>query len=366
VLCAAVAFAVAAVLLPGVAGAQSASQLEDVKQRVDRVTEQLEAARGDAQAARAALAAADADLAEVEVRVNEAAAAVTAQEAAVTLAAERLERLRADVEALEAAFEARAVELFKNGSVQSFEVLLAAGDLQDAIDRTGFIERISGTGRDDLEAVQASRVALQAEAERFEAERERLEELREEEEALLAEVQRVRDAQAAALGDARVEVDSLASQRDDLSAEAERIERLIEEARSTPVATTTPSSGGYIWPVCKRVTSNFGYRWGRLHAGTDIDGNTGDPIGAAKAGVVISAGYQGGYGYLVLIDHGDGVVTAYAHQSQILVSSGQSVRRGERIGLIGNTGQSTGSHLHFETRVNGSAVDPRRFLPGGC
>lgn len=353
-------------LLPGVAGAQSTSQLEEVQQRVDRVTEQLEAARGDAQAARRALDEADADLAEVEARVNEAAAAVERQEVEVELAGERLERLRADARALEEAFEARAVELFKNGSVQSFEVLLAAGDLQDAIDRTGFLERISGAGRDDLEAVQASQVALQAETERFEAERARLVELREEEEALLVEVQRLRDAQAAALGDARAEVDSLASQRDDLSADAKRIERLIEEARSTPVATTTPSSGGYIRPLCNRVTSNYGYRWGRLHAGMDIDGSTGEPIGAAKAGTVISAGYQGGYGYLVLIDHGDGVVTAYAHQSQLLVSRGQRVDRGERIGLVGSTGNSTGSHLHFETRVNGSAVDPRRFLPGGC
>ena len=86
-------------------------------------------------------------------------------------------------------------------------------------------------------------------------------------------------------------------------------------------------------------------------------------IGASKAGTVIYAGWQGGYGRLILIDHGN-VVTAYAHMSRFAVGSGASVSRGQTIGYVGSTGNSTGPHLHFETRVNGTAVNPRQYLSG--
>jgi murein DD-endopeptidase MepM/ murein hydrolase activator NlpD len=101
-----------------------------------------------------------------------------------------------------------------------------------------------------------------------------------------------------------------------------------------------------------------------MHRGIDQGASTGTPIGASKAGIVIFAGWQGGYGNLTLIDHHDGVVTAYAHQSRLAVSSGASVSQGQTIGYVGNTGNSTGPHLHFETRVNGSAVNPRQYLSG--
>jgi murein DD-endopeptidase MepM/ murein hydrolase activator NlpD len=345
---------------------QGEAQLREVEARVDAVEARLESARGDVAAARRALAEVEGDLAAVEERVNAAAGAVERQRIEVVQAAERLQALEDEAASLDDALERRAVDLFKNGSARGFEVVLAAGDVQAAIDRSAFIDLVSGAGKVELEAVSASRVAVEAQTERFTAESERLLALQADEEALLVQVQRLRDAQASALGGAEAEADSLASERDQLADDAERIERLIREARSTPVATTTPSTSGYLRPICSRVTSNYGYRWGRLHAGTDFDGNTGDPIGASRGGVVISSGYQGGYGNLVLIDHGGGVVTAYAHQSQLLVVRGQRVERGERIGLVGSTGRSTGSHLHFEVRVNGGAVDPRRFLPSGC
>jgi murein DD-endopeptidase MepM/ murein hydrolase activator NlpD len=117
--------------------------------------------------------------------------------------------------------------------------------------------------------------------------------------------------------------------------------------------------------LCAPVTSEYGPRWGRMHQGIDQGAGTGTPVGASKAGSVIFAGWQGGYGNLVLIDHHDGVVTAYAHLSSIAAGSGQSVSQGQTIGNVGSTGNSTGPHLHFETRVNGNAVNPRQYLSGG-
>lgn len=135
-----------------------------------------------------------------------------------------------------------------------------------------------------------------------------------------------------------------------------------DSAGSSPPPTGAPSSSGLIWPVSGSITSPFGMRWGSLHPGLDIGAGMGTPIKAAGAGRVLVASYDGGYGNLVVIDHGNGLATAYAHQSQLAVSVGQQVGQGQVIGYVGSTGFSTGPHLHFEVRVNGSPVDPMGYL----
>ncbi|HWI02850.1 MAG TPA: M23 family metallopeptidase [Acidimicrobiales bacterium] len=117
------------------------------------------------------------------------------------------------------------------------------------------------------------------------------------------------------------------------------------------------------WPTNGSVTSGFGYRWGSLHAGIDIANGTGTPIRAAKAGTVILAGWNGGYGNCIVIDHGGGFSTLYGHMTRLRASEGQRVSQGDLIGDMGSTGNSTGSHLHFETRLNGTPQDPSRYLP---
>jgi murein DD-endopeptidase MepM/ murein hydrolase activator NlpD len=126
--------------------------------------------------------------------------------------------------------------------------------------------------------------------------------------------------------------------------------------------TSTPSSAGLIWPVNGPVTSPFGWRWGRLHEGIDIGVGTGTPIKAAAAGTIIYCGWESGYGNLTVIDHGGNLATAYGHQSSIAVACGQQVAQGDVIGYVGSTGHSTGPHLHFEVRINGSPVDPLGYL----
>ena len=111
-----------------------------------------------------------------------------------------------------------------------------------------------------------------------------------------------------------------------------------------------------------RYTSGFGKRWGRMHAGTDMAGPSGSPIYATADGVVTHAGWLSGYGRLVKIKHAFGIETRYAHQSKIRVTKGQRVSRGDRIGDMGNSGRSTGTHLHYEVRVNGDAVNPMTYI----
>ncbi|MFF5085080.1 M23 family metallopeptidase [Actinoplanes sp. NPDC000266] len=128
-------------------------------------------------------------------------------------------------------------------------------------------------------------------------------------------------------------------------------------AAETGAAWVNPNPAG-------RVTSCFGQRWGRLHAGVDIAGPHGSPILAAGAGVVVRAGAAAGYGNAVLIDHGNGYLTHYGHMSVIAVSAGQHVTPGERIGDEGSTGHSTGPHLHFEVHVGTykNPIEPTRWL----
>ena len=123
-----------------------------------------------------------------------------------------------------------------------------------------------------------------------------------------------------------------------------------------------PSAAGFIWPVHGTLTSGVGPRWGRMHEGIDISGGSGTPIAAAASGTVILAGWNGGYGQLVVVDHGGGLSTAYAHLSSIAVSVGQQVGQGSVVGGMGTTGHSTGVHLHFEVRVGGAAVNPIGYL----
>ncbi|NNC76148.1 MAG: peptidoglycan DD-metalloendopeptidase family protein [Acidimicrobiia bacterium] len=151
---------------------------------------------------------------------------------------------------------------------------------------------------------------------------------------------------------------------DVLAAEQANIEELIaERARQAGSA-----PGLLLRPVPGPISSGFGPRlhpilgYTRMHTGLDMSAGQGDPIVAGADGIVILASYNGGYGNTVMIDHGGGMVTLYAHQSSLAVVYGQSVATGDLIGYIGSTGLSTGPHLHFEVRINGEPVDPAQFL----
>ena len=151
-------------------------------------------------------------------------------------------------------------------------------------------------------------------------------------------------------------------------AERDRAERASRDRRPLPPrpsATPPPAPKPppqFVRPGAGRVTSPFGQRWGRLHAGLDVAAGVGSPVRAAAAGTVLSAATEGGYGKVVRLQHAEGTVTVYAHLSEISVAAGQQVPAGHVVGLEGNTGRSTGPHLHFEVRVHDVPVDPAAWL----
>ncbi len=176
-------------------------------------------------------------------------------------------------------------------------------------------------------------------------------------------------AKSNSLASVREDRASFVAEADNLAAQSAALAEVIAAAlRAQAAAPTTSaqnvrSSGGQLgWPVVGPVTSGFGTRWGRLHAGIDIAVPSGTPVHAAAAGTVIYAGVLGGYGNLVVVDHGNGIMTAYAHNSGFASSVGQQVAQGDVIASSGSTGHSTGPHVHFEVRVNGAPVDPLGYL----
>ena len=136
------------------------------------------------------------------------------------------------------------------------------------------------------------------------------------------------------------------------------------DAHYGPMSTLNqPAPTVWVLPIRSyTVTSFFGQRWGVLHAGVDLGAPQGTPFYAAAAGKVVLARWNGGYGYNVMIDHGGGVLTVYGHSSKLLVREGQLVQAGERIALVGNTGHSFGSHLHFEVRQDDQPIEPLAFM----
>lgn len=144
-----------------------------------------------------------------------------------------------------------------------------------------------------------------------------------------------------------------------LEAERRRVARALNAAG---LGGGLVGSGRLNWPLVGPLTSPFGPRWGRLHAGIDIAAPAGTPIRAADSGSVVLAGWQGGYGLYTCVRHTASLSTCYAHQSKLGTTSGASVRKGQLIGYVGNTGNSFGDHLHFETWVRGRPVDPMGFL----
>ena len=150
-----------------------------------------------------------------------------------------------------------------------------------------------------------------------------------------------------------------------LQAQSAELAARIRSAQSSsivPAPTGAASAAGFVWPVHGVLTSPFGWRWGRMHEGIDLAVPSGTPVVAAAAGTVIVAGWLGGYGNLVVVDHGNGISTAYGHNTSVAVGVGQSVAQGQLVAYSGNTGHSTGPHVHFEVRINGSPVDPLGYL----
>ncbi|MCB0882940.1 MAG: peptidoglycan DD-metalloendopeptidase family protein [Thermoleophilia bacterium] len=294
---------------------------------------------------------------------------------------ERLQKAEDELAQRRAALAERLRFIYDQGEVDPILVMLESGSIVDAVETDNELQRITDRDGNLVDITRRRADDVRRSRDRIRADRDEVERAEQRTEQAATEVKVV----TTELEASKARLETVRRQRQDLLDSVQGDRREIEEetkdlrARSAAlqakivqaqVGTTgqpstvvrTPSSAGMIWPASGTLTSGFGWRWGRMHEGIDIAVPSGTPVAAAASGTVIYAGWQGGYGNIVIIDHGGGIATAYGHNTRVAVSSGQSVTQGQVIAYSGSTGHSTGPHIHFEVRVNGSAVDPMGYL----
>jgi murein DD-endopeptidase MepM/ murein hydrolase activator NlpD len=311
-------------------------------------------------------------------------AQVDAIRGAIALKNQQIAITQAEVAREQALLAERAVDAYKQGDgFSAVLVLLDSRDFADLVARTEFVSRILtanstaaaqvsasraklGSEQADLSQTLADLTAKQQEADAVEANVRNLQADRQDK---VDAQQSVLNAKSELLAESQQNAKRLFAVAEAEAEEASRIKAELANRHGSG-----KFHGSMAWPVpgFYTITSPFGYRVHPIlhkrvfHAGIDISGSgiNGHEIVAAAAGTVIATGARGGYGNVVMIDHGNGVVTIYAHQQDggIRVSVGQHVKKGQRIGTVGSTGMSTGPHCHFEVRVNGSAVNPENYL----
>jgi murein DD-endopeptidase MepM/ murein hydrolase activator NlpD len=384
-LCALATVLVVTFAAPAPAGARTATaerrQRDQARAKQAELARKIDALKASDDDLERAVQALESQVQAQQARVASARQAVAAAESQRQVAEQRLQQTQADMAATRSSLVARAIEAYVQPQQSATsEQLVVSGDvdLGEMSRRAALLNELAGRDQEALDHFHGLQVDLghdqdiarQAKAladHRRQLEDQSLTQLRQ----AASAKQSVQDAIEARIKDYQDEADAVAKQESSLSS-------LI---RSKETVTVAPSSGdqggsggggvvsgqvsasGLMWPVSGPLTSGFGYRWGRLHAGIDIAVGIGTPIHAARSGVVIFSGVMSGYGNVVVIDHGGGLSTLYAHQSRTAASEGESVSQGQVIGYSGNTGHSTGPHVHFETRIGGNPQNPRPYLP---
>ncbi|MBA3735950.1 MAG: peptidoglycan DD-metalloendopeptidase family protein [Actinobacteria bacterium] len=268
----------------------------------------------------------------------------------------------------------RMIDIYETSDPTLIDVILESKSFQDALDQLHYLDAIArqdkriavqvATARDQVhvarERTKKVRARVHSETQVVAVRTQQQRNVKSELLASKSSLAGQRSRQKGQLASTREQEKAFIAEADALAAQDSQVRGQLAAAQSA--SDTTPSASGLIWPVSGPVTSPYGYRWGRLHAGIDIGVPNGTPIHAAAAGTVVLASWNGGYGNYTCIDHGGGLATCYAHQSAFATSVGATVSQGQVIGYVGNTGHSFGAHLHFEVRINGNPVDPLGYL----
>ena len=350
-------------------------------QQAGVLTEELSAVAGRVRELQAGVAAQQARLSMLEGQLSQARARLASLDRTIATQTARLDRLRGEYRIALSRLEERVRYLYMTDGPDVLSFIVGTSSFTDILDNLELLSRI---GRQDKRIATQVREARDGVAKaRRKTRAARTEQARveafasfaaSEQRGVVTRLTASRDALVVAQREksttlASIEADQseIHEEIEDLEAQsaslAEQIRRAQQPSSSGSTPPVVPIGDGTLgWPVSGPVVSGFGMRWGRMHEGIDITCATGTPVRAAGAGTVIWAGWRGGYGNLVVIDHGGGLSTAYAHNSAFASSVGQSVVRGQVISYAGSTGNSSGPHVHFEVRVNGSAVDPLGYL----
>ena len=346
-----------------------ANKKSEAEKTIGTVYEQLHAIQRD-------LDTATAELKQVQAERIQLDKDITKTEA-------ELKEAQARLQSREKVFYKRVRDIYINGRLSYLDVVVGSKDFSDFANRMEMLKRILQSDMDLINTIKTEREEIAIKKAKLEEDRAKvleLEKVAQEKQNLINQKKAERQA---VLERAMNDRDTAERAYNELMASSASITAMLQQraaeraAAAAAAASQGGSGGGATWvqgtgqlaaPVVAPITSDFGWRihpiYGtrRLHAGTDFGVDEGTPVHAADGGVVVEAGWVSGYGYTVIIDHGNGMSTLYAHNSDVAVSPGQTVSKGQVVSYSGNTGGSTGPHLHFEVRINGEPTDPMGYL----
>ena len=361
------------------------NQLDSIQQQVN----QQNAAKADAETV---IGSVSEQLRQIEEQLRQATAELgtikeqrVAVENDITLNERQLAEAQKRLEGRESVFYKRVRDIYINGRLSYLDVVIGSKDFSDFANRLEVLKRIIDSDITLINEIKKERAEIEAHKQKLEADRAKLVELEKAALAKQAEIEQKKAERNVVLQKAQNDRATAMQAIEELNASSAQVSAMLKERQAAraaaAAATTAQSSGGQGasdnwvqgtgqlgWPVSGEITSPYGYRvhpiWGTTiyHSGIDIGVDEGTPVHAADGGVVVWSGWMGGYGYAVVIDHGNGLSTLYGHNSELAVDEGQSVAKGQVISYAGSTGNSTGPHVHFEVRVNGDPVDPMGYL----
>ena len=365
------------------------NQLDSIQQQVN----QQNAAKADAETV---IGSVSEQLRQIEEQLRQATAELgtikeqrVAVENDITLNERQLAEAQKRLEGRESVFYKRVRDIYINGRLSYLDVVIGSKDFSDFANRLEVLKRIIDSDITLINEIKKERADIEAHKQKLEADRAKLVELEKAALAKQAEIEQKKAERNVVLQKAQNDRATAMQAIEELNASSAQVSAMLKErqaaraaaAAAAAAAATAQSSGGQGasdnwvqgtgqlgWPVSGEITSPYGYRvhpiWGTTiyHSGIDIGVDEGTPVHAADGGVVVWSGWMGGYGYAVVIDHGNGLSTLYGHNSELAVDEGQSVAKGQVISYAGSTGNSTGPHVHFEVRVNGDPVDPMGYL----
>jgi len=359
-------FLLVAALLVGVVAPVASAQSSSKRPASKKTAEQVERARkldalkaSDTQLLQA-VKALDKQVAATDASAQSSRQSIRAAEAARKLAQTRLDQAQATMEALRGSLVRRAIEEYKRPQQFGYDTGGTTGSIGDFTRRKALLDQVTNADRDVMDQLHATQQDLVRQRNAAQNAKTLAEARRKSLQNQLAQLLRDRDAKGRLSVALEKRIQEIQAESAALAGDQAAVKNVINSAGTKGSAGA--SRAGLVWPVRGRLTSGFGYRWGRLHAGIDIGAPKGTPIRSARSGTVIFAGRMSGYGNTVIVDHGAGMTTLYGHQSRLGSRRGQRVNQGQVIGYVGSTGHSTGNHLHFETRINGRPQNPRRYL----
>lgn len=336
----------------------SAASLSDLNSRIKENQKKLEEGKAQESSLATQVSALEKQLGQLESAISEG-------EARLVVLEQELAEAQKKVETQNENLNARLRNMYKSGSIGFVDVLLDSGSFSEFLTNLDLVERIYSSDQTVLSDLEDAHQEVEQKKQEVETLQAELKTSKEETEKSKATV----EAKKAEIAQSNEELDKMI---DADKAEADALVAELQKSKTVSSSSDSTYSGGVLaWPVpgYGRITSPFGYRNHpisgsyKMHTGIDI-GTSGatPPIVAANGGTVIYSGWKGGYGKAIMIDHGGGIVTLYAHCSSLHVSKGASVSRGQTIANVGSTGNSTGPHLHFEVRQDGAYKNPLNYL----